>query len=188
MAPLFRRRVLSRGRAPRPRAAASAEAPASPTCIYMSWIPVTAGSAPTPSPAASRCTPSGLAAGSRRHSDSSAGSTEPSVPSVARSSAERPLLYQSISFASRSSLQLRSPTLRHNAEAASWSAFSCGSSACVAVRSSLQVLLKATAVRGSSALHSWVKRMRCSSPLSAASAIAPAFGTFSTTYLPPPHN
>ena len=40
-------------------------------------------------------------------------------------------------------------------------------------RSSLLVLLKATATPGSTTLHSWPKMMHCSSPLSAASAIAP---------------
>eukprot|EP00964_Phaeocystis_antarctica_P137798 scaffold102401_cov63-Phaeocystis_antarctica.AAC.3 len=35
MAALIRPKVASRGRAPRPRAAASAEAPASPTCIPL---------------------------------------------------------------------------------------------------------------------------------------------------------
>eukprot|EP00964_Phaeocystis_antarctica_P071491 scaffold43634_cov64-Phaeocystis_antarctica.AAC.6 len=51
------------------------------------------GSAPAPRPSASRCTPStGLAASecSTRRSSSSAGSTEPSVPSNARSAAVRP--------------------------------------------------------------------------------------------------
>ena len=51
---------------------------------------VEAGSAPAPSFSASRCTPSGPADGSQRCSSSSAGSTEPSVLSVARSVVERP--------------------------------------------------------------------------------------------------
>jgi hypothetical protein len=42
----------------------------------------------------------------------------------------------------------------------------------VSARSSLLVLLKATATPASSGLHSWLKMMHCSSPLSAASAIA----------------
>eukprot|EP00964_Phaeocystis_antarctica_P102368 scaffold67720_cov63-Phaeocystis_antarctica.AAC.3 len=112
--------TLSRGRAPRPRAAASAEAPASPTCITSIVSNVMAGSAPVPSPAASRCTPSGSAAPaelSQRTSFSSAGSTEPSVPSVARSAAERSFLYKSTVFASRYcrlvvSLQLLQQRLR----------------------------------------------------------------------------
>eukprot|EP00964_Phaeocystis_antarctica_P061569 scaffold36809_cov56-Phaeocystis_antarctica.AAC.3 len=121
MAVWVRTRLLSRGRAPRPRAAASAEAPASPTCMLESRVTVTAGSAPAPSATASRRMPSGTAApvGSTRNSFSSAGSTGPSVPSNARSAEERPLSYQRITFASRSSLQLRMPTLRHNAVAAS---------------------------------------------------------------------
>ena len=75
---------------------AGASAPASPTCVLLSWSTVTAGSAPAPSPAISRCTPSGPAAPaySARSSCSSAGSTEPSVASVARSAAERPLFFQ----------------------------------------------------------------------------------------------
>eukprot|EP00964_Phaeocystis_antarctica_P023357 scaffold13071_cov61-Phaeocystis_antarctica.AAC.1 len=89
MADSRRVRSLSRGRAPRPRAAESAEAPASPTCTSSRNSTVTAGSAPAPSPSASRCTPSGLAATSKRASDSSTGSPEPSVPSVPRSAAER---------------------------------------------------------------------------------------------------
>eukprot|EP00964_Phaeocystis_antarctica_P117287 scaffold81118_cov62-Phaeocystis_antarctica.AAC.1 len=162
MAALTRARTLSRGRAPRPRAATSAEAPASPTFMRTRSSRVRAGSTPAPSPSTSRCTPSGPAAPEHPSSlsISSAGSTEPSVPSNARSGAVRPLSFRRISFASRSSLQLRSPT------------FSCCSSVSVAVRSSLLALLKYTARRGSSTLHSWVKRMRCSSPLSAASAIA----------------
>ena len=47
-----------------------------------------------------------------------------------------------------------------------------GVSACVSARSSLLALLKATATRVSSTLHSWLKMMHCSSSLSAASAIA----------------
>eukprot|EP00964_Phaeocystis_antarctica_P059522 scaffold35338_cov59-Phaeocystis_antarctica.AAC.8 len=139
MAALVSLRSLSRGRAPRPRAAASAEAPASPTCTLTSWRLATAGSAPAPSPSASRCTPSwaaALAEVSMRLSSSSAGSTEPSVPSNARSAAVRPVLSQVASFASRSSLQLRSPALRHNAAAASGSVLSCCSSACLSSRSS----------------------------------------------------
>eukprot|EP00964_Phaeocystis_antarctica_P112475 scaffold76625_cov57-Phaeocystis_antarctica.AAC.2 len=114
-------RILSRGRAPRPRAAASAEAPASTTCMLSRSKRVTAGSAPALSPTASRCTPSGPGESeySERISDSSAGSTEPSVLSVARSSAERILSYHTTFVASRSSLQLRSPILRHNAAATS---------------------------------------------------------------------
>eukprot|EP00964_Phaeocystis_antarctica_P124924 scaffold88567_cov61-Phaeocystis_antarctica.AAC.6 len=88
MAALTRWSLSSRGRAPRPRAAASAEAPASPTCMRMIASSVTAGSVPAPSPAASRCTPSRPAAGSfSSNSLSSAGSTEHSVPSNARSAA-----------------------------------------------------------------------------------------------------
>eukprot|EP00964_Phaeocystis_antarctica_P053942 scaffold31692_cov68-Phaeocystis_antarctica.AAC.3 len=119
MAVSLRARLLSRGMAPRPRAAASAEAPESPTCMQLRFSRVTAGRAPAPSPAASRCTPSVPAAGSWRSSCSSAGSNEPSVPSVARSNAERSLSEQLTFFASRSSLQLRMPTLRHNAAATS---------------------------------------------------------------------
>eukprot|EP00964_Phaeocystis_antarctica_P038875 scaffold22239_cov60-Phaeocystis_antarctica.AAC.1 len=88
MAALFRKRILSRGRAPRPRAAASSEAPALPTCIYPVSKVVRAGSAPAPSPSASSCTP-GPADLSQRRSVSSAGSTEPSVPSNVRSAGER---------------------------------------------------------------------------------------------------
>ena len=140
MAALLRARLLSRGRAPCPRAAARAEAPASPTCVPVIQSSVTAGSAPAPSPAASCRPPSGPAAGSQRSSLSSAGSTEPSVPSSFSSSAVRPLLYQQTAFASRSALQFRCPSLRHNAAAASWPVFSCCSGARVAVRSSLLTL------------------------------------------------
>eukprot|EP00964_Phaeocystis_antarctica_P023335 scaffold13059_cov62-Phaeocystis_antarctica.AAC.2 len=107
--------------APRSRAAASADAPASPTCTTSSPRLNTAGSASAPSPAISRCTPSETTSTepSERTSSSSAGSTEPSVPSSARLSAEKPLPSQTTFFASRSSLQLRSPTLRHSAAAAS---------------------------------------------------------------------
>eukprot|EP00964_Phaeocystis_antarctica_P158003 scaffold128425_cov78-Phaeocystis_antarctica.AAC.1 len=83
---------------------------------------VTAGSAPAPSPAASRCTPSALDAPeppSTRTSLTSAGSTNPSVPSVARSAAVRPLFSHWTSLASRSSLQLSMRSLTHNAIAAS---------------------------------------------------------------------
>eukprot|EP00964_Phaeocystis_antarctica_P136823 scaffold101290_cov63-Phaeocystis_antarctica.AAC.3 len=85
-----------------------------------SWNKITAGNAPSPSPSTSRCTPSGTAAPERstRTSVSSAGSTQPSVPSNARSVAERPLPRQPTFFASRSSLQFRNPTLRHSAAAA----------------------------------------------------------------------
>eukprot|EP00964_Phaeocystis_antarctica_P020889 scaffold11561_cov72-Phaeocystis_antarctica.AAC.1 len=119
MAALLSTRDLSRGRAPRPRAAASAEAPASPTGI-LRFSEVMAGSAPVPSPSASRCTPSGLAEPDlpSRTRYTSAGSTEPSVPSIVRSGTERPLLAQWIFSASRSSLQLRTPILRHSAAAA----------------------------------------------------------------------
>eukprot|EP00964_Phaeocystis_antarctica_P035845 scaffold20494_cov69-Phaeocystis_antarctica.AAC.6 len=79
----------------------------------------TAGSAPAPSPAASRCRPSVPAGLSKRYSVSSAGSTDPSVPSNARSSEERPPRIQSTIFASRSSLQLRFTSLRHRAAATS---------------------------------------------------------------------
>eukprot|EP00964_Phaeocystis_antarctica_P085222 scaffold53793_cov65-Phaeocystis_antarctica.AAC.2 len=81
----------------------------------------TAGSALAPSPTASRCTPKGPVAPELliRCSPSSSGSTEPSVPSVARSAAERHLLSQTTVFASRSSLQLRIPILRHSAAATS---------------------------------------------------------------------
>eukprot|EP00964_Phaeocystis_antarctica_P117741 scaffold81557_cov51-Phaeocystis_antarctica.AAC.2 len=91
--------VMSRGRAPRPRAAASAEAPASPTCILARVRRNTCGSAPALSPSASRCTPSWPAEFSElssRPSSSNAGSNEPSVPSVARSVAVRPLSPQFI--------------------------------------------------------------------------------------------
>eukprot|EP00964_Phaeocystis_antarctica_P117870 scaffold81704_cov66-Phaeocystis_antarctica.AAC.4 len=88
MAALLRWSLWSRDRAPLPRAAASAEAPASPICVPR-VSHVTAESAPAPSPSASRCTPSGPADLSQRISVSSAGSTEPSVPSNARSSTER---------------------------------------------------------------------------------------------------
>ena len=60
-------------------------------------------------------------------------------------------------FASRSSLQLRSPALRPSAAAASWSACSCWRGACVSSHSSLLALPKATATPGSSTLHSWLK-------------------------------
>eukprot|EP00964_Phaeocystis_antarctica_P008519 scaffold4600_cov74-Phaeocystis_antarctica.AAC.2 len=121
MAAWVRVRLSSRGRAPRPRAAASAEAAVPPINTPKRAKLITAGSAPAPSPSTSRCTPSGPAApeNSMRLSSLSAGSTEPSVPSVVRSAAERPLLSQLSRFASRSSLQLRIPTLRHNAAAAS---------------------------------------------------------------------
>eukprot|EP00964_Phaeocystis_antarctica_P059079 scaffold35061_cov63-Phaeocystis_antarctica.AAC.2 len=112
-------RDSSRGRAPRPRAAASAEAPASPTGILQSQRQVMAGSAPAPSPSASRWTPSGLVDLSLRCRRTSAGSTAPIVPSVVRSAAERPLLCRKTSLASRRSLQLRIPTLRHSAAATS---------------------------------------------------------------------
>eukprot|EP00964_Phaeocystis_antarctica_P099786 scaffold65577_cov66-Phaeocystis_antarctica.AAC.3 len=93
----------------------------SPTYTWMSSSSITASSAPAPSLAASCCTPTGqqVAEISMRRSDSSAGSTEPSEPSVAHSAAVRRLSLQKISFASRSSLQLRIPTLRHSAVAAS---------------------------------------------------------------------
>eukprot|EP00964_Phaeocystis_antarctica_P076561 scaffold47345_cov55-Phaeocystis_antarctica.AAC.1 len=78
-----------------------------------------AGGAPAPSPAASRCTPSGPAALSLSHSDSSTGSTEPSVPNVVRPAADKFLSYHSIHFASRSSLQLWRPTSWHSAVATS---------------------------------------------------------------------
>jgi hypothetical protein len=106
------------------------------------------------------------------HSVLSAGSTDPSVPSNFSSPAVRRLWDQMTIFASRSALQFRCPSLPHSAAAASWSVFSCGSSARVAARSSLLTLLKATAMPGSSTLHSWLKSMRCSSPLSLDSAIA----------------
>eukprot|EP00964_Phaeocystis_antarctica_P086469 scaffold54758_cov53-Phaeocystis_antarctica.AAC.2 len=82
---------------------------------------VTAGSAPAASPSTSRGTPSGPAEPepSARVSDSSAGSTEPSVPSVVRSASKRCLLSQRTSAASRSSLQLRIPMFMHSAVAAS---------------------------------------------------------------------
>eukprot|EP00964_Phaeocystis_antarctica_P034222 scaffold19439_cov56-Phaeocystis_antarctica.AAC.4 len=107
-----------------------------------------------------------------RRSDLSAGSSEPSVPSNARLAAERPLLFQQTFPAFRSSLQLHIPILRHRTATASWSAFSCCRSACVDAHSPELALLKSTATPGSSTLHSWLKTMRCSSPLSAASAIA----------------
>eukprot|EP00964_Phaeocystis_antarctica_P137034 scaffold101519_cov60-Phaeocystis_antarctica.AAC.3 len=107
--------------APRPRAAASAEAPALPTCKSLIHKVLTAGSALVPSPAASRCTPSVPAEPelSKRYSVSSADSTDPSEPSNARSAAERPLLYQLACVASRSSLQLCKQALRPSAAAAS---------------------------------------------------------------------
>eukprot|EP00964_Phaeocystis_antarctica_P115666 scaffold79647_cov59-Phaeocystis_antarctica.AAC.3 len=121
MAAVVRPRISSRGRAPRPRAAASAEAPASPTCVLAKARRVTAGSAPAPNPSASRCTPLGLSAPeySMMVSTPSTGSTEPSEPSVAKSAAETPLSTHQTIVASRSSLQLRIPILRHNAAAAS---------------------------------------------------------------------
>ena len=69
----------------------------------------------------SRGTPSGPAEPefSKSLSSSSAGSTEPSVPSVARSASKRRLLSQKTSVASRSSLQLRIPILTHSAVATS---------------------------------------------------------------------
>jgi hypothetical protein len=91
-------------------------------CMLLRRRQLTAGSAPARSPTASRCTPSGPAAGSVRIRLSSAGSTELSVPSRARSSAERPFWRDhrgETIVVSRSSLQLRSPSLRHNAAAAS---------------------------------------------------------------------
>eukprot|EP00964_Phaeocystis_antarctica_P126215 scaffold89951_cov48-Phaeocystis_antarctica.AAC.5 len=93
MAALPRLKYLSRGRAPRPMEAASAEAPVLPTCKPKMTKFDTAGSAPAPSPAASRCTPSGLVAAAEPSSVScsSAGSTEPSVPSSPRLVGERPL-------------------------------------------------------------------------------------------------
>eukprot|EP00964_Phaeocystis_antarctica_P093067 scaffold59974_cov48-Phaeocystis_antarctica.AAC.4 len=92
MAALTRVRFLSRGRAPRPRAVPSAEAPASPTCIPAKVRTRTADSAPAPSPSASRCTPSGPAAPEKSQmiTTKSAGSTELSLPSVARPAAKRP--------------------------------------------------------------------------------------------------
>eukprot|EP00964_Phaeocystis_antarctica_P159299 scaffold130282_cov54-Phaeocystis_antarctica.AAC.2 len=119
MAALSRLRVLSRGRAPRPRAAANAEAPARPICKSLIQKVLTAGSVPAPSPPISRCMPSGPADFSKRYSVLSAGSTEPSVPSVARSAEERTLLDQLTYLASRSSLQLRMPALRPSAAATS---------------------------------------------------------------------
>eukprot|EP00964_Phaeocystis_antarctica_P073878 scaffold45373_cov51-Phaeocystis_antarctica.AAC.1 len=119
MAAKCRARDMSRGRAPRPRAAASSEAPASPTRIPAKPRWVTAGSAPTPSPSVSRCKPGPVANDTwQMVSTSSAGSIEPSVPSVARSAAERSSPYQLAILALRSSLQLV-PTLRHTAAAAS---------------------------------------------------------------------
>eukprot|EP00964_Phaeocystis_antarctica_P062857 scaffold37703_cov61-Phaeocystis_antarctica.AAC.2 len=88
-----------------------------------------------------------------------------------------------MNFASRSSLQFRggkgesypvsdvSPSrianLRHSTAAASCSVLSCCRSACVCPHSSRLALLKATATRGSSTLHSWTKMIPSSSPLSA---------------------
>eukprot|EP00964_Phaeocystis_antarctica_P092957 scaffold59884_cov23-Phaeocystis_antarctica.AAC.1 len=74
---------MSRGRAPRPRAAASGAAPASPTCMPIMRLPtrialrlsmVTTGSDPMPSPWSSRC----IAALSPMHSTSRARRCEPS--------------------------------------------------------------------------------------------------------------
>eukprot|EP00964_Phaeocystis_antarctica_P030176 scaffold17017_cov67-Phaeocystis_antarctica.AAC.3 len=56
---------------------------------------------------------------SRSASLSSAGSTDPSEPSVAQSAEARLLRCHLTDVASRSSLQLRIPTVRHNAAAAS---------------------------------------------------------------------
>eukprot|EP00964_Phaeocystis_antarctica_P079394 scaffold49462_cov60-Phaeocystis_antarctica.AAC.2 len=102
MTALCNARVLSAGRAPRPRAAASAKAPVSPTFILLRVSVVTAGSAPAPSPSASRCTPRTCAPWARC-SSSSTGRTDPIVPSVARS-VQWILSSQSTTFASRSSL------------------------------------------------------------------------------------
>ena len=57
----------------------------------------------------------------------------------------RGAIFSSSFFTSRSSLQFRCPSLRHNAAAASWPVFSCCSGTRVAVRSSLLTLAKATA-------------------------------------------
>ena len=75
-------------------------------------------------------------------------------------------------IASRSLSQLRAPSLGHSAVATSYSTLSVCSSACVSSRSSLLALPKATTMPGSSTLRIWLKMMPCSSPLSAASAIA----------------
>eukprot|EP00964_Phaeocystis_antarctica_P154850 scaffold123736_cov60-Phaeocystis_antarctica.AAC.2 len=120
--------------APRPRAAASAEAPASPTG-WTSLRKIMAGSAPTPSPSTSRCTPPAPAADLSPRIRCLTRSAAPSSPSNARSEAERSVFFNSISFAFRSSLQLHIPILPHRTPAASWSAFSCCSSACVGARS-----------------------------------------------------
>eukprot|EP00964_Phaeocystis_antarctica_P153440 scaffold121712_cov63-Phaeocystis_antarctica.AAC.2 len=160
-------RDLSRGRAPRPRAPASAEAPASPTCIELITSMLTAGSEPAPSPSASRCTPSGPPAPEV--------STDPRVPSVASSTAERPLWIQSAIVASRSSLQLCSPTLRHSAAAASYSAFSCCRSACVTAHSPRLALLKSMAKRGSSGLRSPSKTTHSTSSPSVQSVVGPSW-------------
>eukprot|EP00964_Phaeocystis_antarctica_P150421 scaffold117829_cov47-Phaeocystis_antarctica.AAC.4 len=117
-------RLLSRGRAPRPMAAASAEAPASPKRIAATVRRVMAGSAPALSSSASRCTPSAPPP-QTRNSFSSAGSTEPSEPivpssaEVRRSGSPFERVCHSIAVASRSSLQLCIPTLRHSAAATS---------------------------------------------------------------------
>ena len=139
----------------------------------------TDGSAPAPDPAASHCTPSGSsvawyggATSEQRPRDSSTGSSKPSEPSLVRSAAKRTLPKQRINLASRRCLQLRIPILRHNAAAASYSALSCRRSACVGTRSQRLAMLKSTATRGSSTLHSWLKTLRCWSSLSISSAIS----------------
>eukprot|EP00964_Phaeocystis_antarctica_P009306 scaffold5042_cov37-Phaeocystis_antarctica.AAC.3 len=210
---LLRSRNLSRGRAPRPRAAPNAEANAKASA---SWnIPgklrsrrTTAGSAPAPSPAASRSAPAAQVAPLRCNS-SSTGSTEPSEPRVARSTAVKNKNISSIDawlcrrisltvmpnsgsaavmlllahvvrfaavscLASRSSLQLRSPSLTHSAAATAWSARSCCRSACVGASSPWQALLRATATHGSSTLRSPSKMTPSASSLRARSSIAPA--------------
>ena len=157
---------MSRGRAPRPRAAASAEAPASPTCMRVRLRSVTAGSAPAPSFSASRGTPSGPA---RWLAD------EVQLLERWQHRAQRAQQLQLVrgevfvEALLRLAQRLAVPMPQLAAQRfgrRSWSAFSCCRGACVAVRSSLLTLLKATAMPGSSTLHSCTKMMPCTSPLS----------------------
>eukprot|EP00964_Phaeocystis_antarctica_P010460 scaffold5759_cov66-Phaeocystis_antarctica.AAC.3 len=119
-----------------------------------------AGSARAPSPATSRCTPSGPAASEPwpMCSSSSAGSTDPSVPNVTRSASERPLLCQKTFFASRSSLQLRSPTLRHTTLQPPRDQPSAAAAAPASAPAARCWYYSSTARRGSSTLHSSGRR------------------------------
>jgi hypothetical protein len=95
------------------------------------------------------------------------------VPSVASSAEDRPLVKHSICLASRSSLQLRIPILE---------AQRCGNLVVTPQLLTLRLCQRPQLAAGgaeghgdariSSTLHSWLKMMHCSSPLSAASAIA----------------